>query len=80
MHGTTSVLVAVRKAARQIEKRVARARGKPDIERAEEDPVLIIRINGDALVVIVLSVIGRLATTVSKRATLRPFHRINVPL
>jgi hypothetical protein len=50
MHGTTCVLVVVRKAAGQIEKRVARARGKPDIVRVEEDAVLIIRINGDALV------------------------------
>src|SRR5437773_826307 len=82
MHGTTSVLVAVRKAARQVEKTRCRcrcwrwsvARGKPDIERAEENPLRIIRINGDALVVIVLEVIAGLVVTVSERAALRTFH------
>ena len=75
MHGTCAAVdAAITKAARQIEKGVARACSRPDVVRVEEDPVRIIRIHGDSLVGIVLAVIAVAILTVSKRAALRALH------
>src|SRR6266436_725149 len=62
--------------AGQILPRGSRARGKPDLERVEEDPVGVIRIHGDSLIVPVLVVIARArrGSAVSERAALRTVH------
>src|SRR6266496_2821486 len=65
---------AVRITAGGIVPDSSRARCKPDLKRIEEDPVGIIRIYGDSLVVPVLRIIALTASTVSKRAALRTVH------
>src|SRR6266536_3848584 len=72
VHGTC--VPAVRITAGGIVPDSSRARCKPDLKRIEEDPVGIIRIYGDSLVVPVLRIIALTASTVSKRAALRTVH------
>src|SRR5437762_5610693 len=49
----------------------SRARCKPHVVSIEEDPVRIVRIYGDSLIVPVLRIIE---ATVTERTALRPFH------
>ena len=65
---------AVRITAGGIVPHSSRARCKPDLERVKEDPVGIIRIDGDALVVPVLRIITGAVTAISGLATLIAFH------
>src|SRR6266581_4837069 len=52
----------------------SRSRCKPHLERVEEDPIWIIRIHGDSLVVPVLWVIASATTAVSEGTALRALH------
>src|SRR6266496_2156705 len=72
VHGTCAPAVGI--TAGRIVPDSSCARCKPHVERIEEDPVRIIRIYGDSLVVPVLRIIALTATTVSKRAALRTLH------
>src|SRR6266536_4975064 len=72
VHGTC--VPAVRITAGGIVPDSSRARCKPDLKRIEKDPVRIIRIYGDSLVVPVLRIIALTASTVSKRTALRTLH------
>src|SRR5437867_3612398 len=52
----------------------SRARCKPDVESIKENPIRIVRIHDDSLVVPVLWVIAGTALAVSECAALRAFH------
>src|SRR5206468_9654893 len=65
---------AIRITARGIVPHSARTRCKPHLERVEKDPIWIIRIHGDSLVVPVLGIVALATSAVSERAALRTFH------
>src|SRR6476469_5722975 len=48
---------------------------KPHVERVEKDPIRIVWIHGDSLVVPVLGIVTLATGTVSERATLRTLHK-----
>ena len=74
IHVHRTCVSAVRITARGIVPNSSRARCKPNVERIEEYPIGIIRIDGDSLVVPVLRIITGAVTAISERATLRAFH------
>src|SRR6266478_3377825 len=73
MHRTGITAIGI--AAGGIVPDSSRARSKPHLKRVEEDPVRIIRIHRDSLVVPVLRVIAGAVSAVSKRAALRALHK-----
>ncbi|PYJ69612.1 MAG: hypothetical protein DME76_08375 [Verrucomicrobia bacterium] len=52
----------------------SRARRQPDLERIDENPVRIVRINSDSLVVPVLGIVALATSAVPEGAALRTFH------
>src|SRR5437588_133408 len=72
VHGTR--VPAVRISAGGIIPNSARARRKPDVKRIDEDPVRIVRIDGDSLVVPVLGIVALATSAVPEGAALRTFH------
>src|SRR6476660_4018694 len=74
IHVNGTCASAIRITAGGIVPHSACARCKPDVERIEEDPVRIIWIHGDSLVVPVLGIVALATSAVSKRAALRTLH------
>src|SRR5580765_7903770 len=76
IHVNGTCAPAIRITAGDIVPHSARARCKPHIKRVEKDPVRIVWIHGDSLVVPVLGIIAlaRGGGAVSERAALRTFH------
>src|SRR5437773_3972141 len=57
----------------------SRTRCKPHLERVEKDPVRIVWVHCDSLVVPVLGIVALAVVTVSKRAALRALHITPTP-
>src|SRR6266436_3530464 len=74
IHVNGACVPAIRITAGGIVPHSARARCKPHVERVEKDPVRIVRIHGDSLVVPVLGIVALATSAVSERAALRTFH------
>src|SRR6476660_1594859 len=74
IHVNGTCAAAIRVTAGGIVPDSSCARCKPDVERIEEDPVRIVWVHGDSLVVPVLGIVALATSAVSERAALRTLH------